>query len=334
MKTELEQYFATLECGEPQVYKHITVIPLLGREGGGPVFVTLDEALAGRTFTVTEASQSGSVPELKVANTGELAVFLLDGEEVAGAKQNRVLNTSILVAGKTELVIPVSCTERGRWAYTSSAFSSSNQVLEHKIRSRKLRSVSASLESSAKYQSDQGEVWQQIAALHGKACFHSPTHAMSDLYKAREEDLRRCLESLPLVPGQCGLLVLIRGKAAGLDTLSRPQAYARLHAKLVRSYVLDALLEQERPGAAPEAEPGPSDQVSQAKAFLAELPKCEVKDFPSVGCGQDLRLTGKDTVGTVLLHERKVIHAAVFRQDPAEQASPLASLRRRRLMRQ
>ena len=38
------------------------------------------------------------------------------GEQLAGGKQNRVLNASILVPAKSELPIPVTCVERGRWA--------------------------------------------------------------------------------------------------------------------------------------------------------------------------------------------------------------------------
>ncbi len=54
-------------------------------------YLTLDEALAAKTATVTEVSESGSVPELYFQNEGDLPVLLLDGEELVGAKQNRVL---------------------------------------------------------------------------------------------------------------------------------------------------------------------------------------------------------------------------------------------------
>ena len=40
-------------------------------------------------------SHGGSVPELKVINKAEIPILLLDGEELVGAKQNRVLNTTM-----------------------------------------------------------------------------------------------------------------------------------------------------------------------------------------------------------------------------------------------
>ena len=47
---------------------------------------------------VTELDEGGSVPELRVRNLSGASVLLLDGEELMGAKQNRVLNTSVMVS--------------------------------------------------------------------------------------------------------------------------------------------------------------------------------------------------------------------------------------------
>ena len=51
------------------------------------------------------------MPTLRVINGADRPVLLLDGEELVGAKQNRVLNTSVLVAKGARLDIPVSCVE-------------------------------------------------------------------------------------------------------------------------------------------------------------------------------------------------------------------------------
>ena len=71
-----------------------------------------------------EVSEGGSVPQLLVENRGNNRVLFLEGEELVGAKQNRILNTSILVPAKSKIKVPVSCVEQGRWRYTSKHFAS------------------------------------------------------------------------------------------------------------------------------------------------------------------------------------------------------------------
>jgi hypothetical protein len=73
-------------------------------------------------------------------------VLLLDGEELAGAKQNRVLNTTILLPEKSETVVPVSCTEANRWSYLSALFEESGEVMSAQIRAAKVHSVSRRLQ--------------------------------------------------------------------------------------------------------------------------------------------------------------------------------------------
>jgi len=64
---------------------------------------------------ITELDNEGSVHELKLSNLGKKTVLIIKGEELVGAKQNRIVNSSFLIAGKTKVVIPVSCVEQGRW---------------------------------------------------------------------------------------------------------------------------------------------------------------------------------------------------------------------------
>ncbi|MGQ0579869.1 MAG: ARPP-1 family domain-containing protein, partial [Betaproteobacteria bacterium] len=89
----------------------------------------LDEALARKLARVTEISDSGSVPELMFSNEAEANILLMDGEELVGAKQNRVLNVSILVGGKSQVAVPVSCVEQGRWRWSSRHFASPGRAL-------------------------------------------------------------------------------------------------------------------------------------------------------------------------------------------------------------
>ena len=48
------------------------------------------------------------------ASLGDLPLLLPDGEQLVGAKQNRILNMTVLVAAQSEVTIPVSCVEQVR----------------------------------------------------------------------------------------------------------------------------------------------------------------------------------------------------------------------------
>src|SRR5690348_16225690 len=122
MTTLLNEYLASLELGEPKRYENIVVVPVFTRTNGTPNYLTLTEALQQQLAIITEVSPGGQVPNIKIANVSDQLILLIDGEELIGARQNRVLNTSILLAGKSETIIPVSCTEARRWSYKSPAF--------------------------------------------------------------------------------------------------------------------------------------------------------------------------------------------------------------------
>ena len=107
-----------------QVHRNLTLFPLLAPNGIKPDYLTLDQALDGNLVEITELDDAGRVPELKLINLGKKKVLIIEGEELVGAKQNRIVNSSFLIAGKAEVIIPVSCVEQGRWRYESDKFES------------------------------------------------------------------------------------------------------------------------------------------------------------------------------------------------------------------
>ena len=245
-----------MELGARQSFENMAVFPLRLAGNGGPEYITLGEAMERGVLVVGEVSAGGSVPELMVENRGDVAVLILDGEELAGAKQNRVLNTTILVGPKSATRIPVSCTEHGRWSYVSEVFRESGNVMAPQLRQVNMQRVHSSLRSGGQFHGDQGAVWDGIARMHEDAQVDSMTGAMRDVFEAKRTVLEDYLKSFGLEGGQKGALVFIGGKAAGLDFVSREAAYGLLHAKLVKSYAMEAMLEAER---AKRGRPAPSN---------------------------------------------------------------------------
>ena len=314
-----------LEFGEVQRHENMSAVPLFVSNGGGLRYLTLKEALDGGVLVISEVSTGGTVPELKVKNSGDLSVLLLDGEELMGAKQNRVLNTTILLKGHSEMLIPVSCTEAGRWSYNSERFSESGHIMAHQVRREKHRSVSKNLDQSRTFRSDQGEVWENIAKLANDAGVDSPTRAMRDVHESMDKKIDDYLAGFPCQPGQKGALVSINGKVAGLDLLSLEAAYGALHLKLMKSYAIDALLQKTKD------ENG--TVLDRARAFLAEAHGCGVKKYKSAGEGWDLRFEGKGIVGSALVHEDTAVHTAFFRISESQRIDNMSSYRRRRSFR-
>jgi hypothetical protein len=149
-----------VRVGKPLQFESLTVFPIFTEEDSGIDYVLAEEAIKNGTVEVKEVSESGSVPELLVNNKGGTRVLFIEGEELVGAKQNRILNTSILVNAETSMKIPVSCVEAGRWQYRSRAFSSSGRYSSPKLRHIMKKSVHASLKLGGGHRSDQRRVWQ------------------------------------------------------------------------------------------------------------------------------------------------------------------------------
>jgi hypothetical protein len=321
MDSVVKKYLQSFNFTEGQFHKNMAVFPLLCELNHDPEYLTLKEALDSQVLKIVEVSQAGSVPELKVVNEGEKPVLLLDGEEVVGAKQNRVLNTSILISGQAETVIPVSCTEQGRWAYKSEKFADSDTLMSTKLRRIKAKTVSDTLHESREYRSDQGTVWTAIEEMADAADAPSETGAMRDVFAAKTEELDEYLKAFTLIPNQRGLLAMIDREVVGFDFVSLESAYKLLHAKLVKSYAMDALLHKEGSEERPP--------IEEAQGFLAQTLKCKEKKYESVGRGSDYRYEGEKLVGSALKVDKKVIHAAFFMISESEKTGDIATSRRR-----
>ncbi len=297
-----------VKIGSPTTFRNLMVFPLLAGNGTAADYLTLDEALSQKCATITEVSEGGSVPELRFANSSGKRIFLLDGEELVGAKQNRVLNLSILVpAGKT-IVIPVSCVEAGRWHHRSREFSSAPRAHYAEGRARKMAQVSESMRSSGRRTSNQGEVWRDISEKFSKFGSSSPTSAMSDIYEQQAGRLEEYVRSFTPAAGQVGAVFIINGKIVGLDLFDFPETFQKLLPKLLRSYGLDAL---DRAGSASvEAQPLPSEV--EVDKFLKEVMAAEAVEFPAIGQGQDLRLTSSALTGAALAADDRVVHLSAF----------------------
>jgi hypothetical protein len=287
----------TLQLGEPVAHCGIVVAPLFPCLDPRAGYLTLDEALP-RGLRVAEVSEAGHVPELRVSNPLDERILLYDGEELVGAKQNRILDFTVLVAAGSELVVPVSCVEQGRWHRVSAGFGAAKHAAHPNLRRRKAETLdSAPLASGLA----QGRVWEEVAETAQRLGVHSPTGANADAFRAHAPSLDALEGAFPLEPGQCGA-VLALGDTLCLDGVSRPAAFAQLWPKLRRGYLLDALQHVD----------GPATPSLQLDGFVEVVTGARETRRPSAGLGDDLRLTAAGVVGSGLELDGELLQLSAF----------------------
>lgn len=303
----LQGLLDSVKLGEPRLHNGLGLWPVFAACRPEPSYLTLVEALALEGFMITEVSAGGSVPTLRVVNKTTHNVLLFDGEELKGAKQNRILNTSILIAAGSELDVPVSCTEQGRWSYDSPQFCASGSLAHSELRKRKSADIAISLEQSQAHFSNQGAVWEEIESLHvaAKTSGTSKTRAMKDAYEQRQKELDDFTRDLSCLDGQCGLLAVIGDRVEGIDVLSRPEAYAKLHRRLVESHAMDFLIRKEGKSNKP------LDPEAPAR-FLAAAVKAHETQHDTPGLGSDHRLRFRWGHGAALRVDETIVHLALF----------------------
>jgi hypothetical protein len=307
MENIIKNYTDQARFGKRQAHRNMAVFPIIMEGAPCPDYLTLGEAMEDRAIEITEVSEGGSVPNLKVTNSSSRNVLILDGEEMVGAKQNRVINVTILIGPKRTVVIPVSCVEQGRWSYRGSHFRSEDRIMASKMRSRKYHDIKESLRRGMGYRADQGRIWEDVAkTMHVFQC-PSPSLAMSDVYKQKQSDLEDYLDHFKVVKDQVGLLVMIDGTVMGGDTFGSHETLEKVFTKLVTSYALDAL---------EKARHKTRDNSPQAiRQFCEDVQKATVQTRPSVDLGTDIRLENERVIGSALGYEDQILHLSVFAKE-------------------
>ena len=306
LKEELKQ----IEIGTPVTFQNLTVWPLLRRKHASSTgYYLLEEAIRLGLARVTEIGAAGTVPELRFENSAERPVLILDGEELIGAKQNRVVNLTILApAGKT-IVIPVTCVEAGRWQATSAEFTSSPQMMYAGLRSERAAGLSANLRAAGSRAADQGAVWSGIDERARKMSAPSQTRAMSAIFEKHSISIEEYVRSFSWTPYQAGVAFGIVGRIAGFDLFDHPDTMHSVFGKLVRSYALDAI------------DSTGKMSLENLSAWLQHFSDAHSTSHDAIGLGTDIRITGRGQSGAALWAEDRFVHVCGFATEAGEQGT-------------
>lgn len=301
-----------LRVGKPICHELITVFPLFSTPvaNGVPSARTVEyrlanEAIADESLLIEEVSEDGTVSELLVTNSGEQRVLFLEGEELIGAKQNRVLNTSVLVAARSNLNIPVSCVEEGRWNRKTDCFffEFSGSQTPPRLRRKLKSSVSRSIRETQSYSSAQNLVWEEVAMMDCEYSVGSPTQAMSDMFDACEEFILLSKEELPYVDGATGIAIAVGNKVLKLDAFDKATTCEAVWDRLLSAAVLEALN-------VGETKERPSTSVIEELIRVMKAQPCET--VPAVGEGDEFRsVSARGDYASALAFDKTFVHGSI-----------------------
>lgn len=180
------------------------------------------------------------MPKVNAENLGEQKIFIMTGEIITGAKQDRMSAHDVLME-KTQkpVVLPVYCVEHGRWVMKSQQFSAGGTAGTKKLR------------RSAVKKYNQGKIWSDVAEKSERASVNNATGAMQAVYndpQIRKEIAKyvKAFEDLPQkATNMVGFIVVSGGRISSADIFANPMLLAGLWKKLLRASAVDAVTEKE-----------------------------------------------------------------------------------------
>jgi hypothetical protein len=307
--TSISEELTVVEATGPSTFKNLNLFALRHPNSleSEPDYLLLEDAITQGLARITEAGASGTISEVRFENNAEKPVLLLDGEELVGAMQDRVLNLTILAPPKRTTLIPVSCVEPGRWRMATPEFRSAGDVMYTRARAARCAQVTACMRTSGTYGSDQAKVWDELAAKASRLGVDSPTGAMAAMYERHALLLEDYVRAFKWDEGQAGVLCAIGCLPLALDLFDHTGTMRRLFPKLVRSYALDAL-DVRQPTILPV-------DASLASEMLKDASWAPVFVQPSIGLGNDVRFLSRTVSGSALWANGRYVHICAFPSD-------------------
>ena len=298
----LAELFQKAKIGRAMKHEALTIHPIFTPDGHVPNYILLEEALEKKVALITESNASGNVPELLIVNDADAPVLVLEGDVLMGAKQNRVVNVTVLVAAHSKFTLPVSCVERGRWNYVSQHFSVGHSA-HMDLRRSKTASVLRSKKSMGKPVSDQMDVWNKVDECLEDVQAASPTSSLHASFASAQPKMEAYRKKMPLPKGATGFIVAVADKVIGLDLFGESRTAARCWERLSESYMLEALRH------APEAKKVDREQAEQ---FMTHVGKSLQLSLKTTGLGQEIEVEGFHLTGMGLVYESRLVHLAAF----------------------
>ena len=224
--------------GQIQSYKSLHIAAVINNESIISEYITLKEASKEK---LVQFSETSTVSTASVTNLSTKPLFLMNGEILEGAKQNRVINDSIIIPQQSTKTVDVSCVEEGRWSEQYKDFKPSDELLNMRSRWEKSKSVFDTKLRTGSRKSDQSRVWDEIREKQSRMGVHSYTHSAKDTYMHYEDRLHEYENRMIILPNQVGLIFYLNNNFVGIDLFDSPATFQEFSKKIIRSIAIDAI---------------------------------------------------------------------------------------------
>ena len=300
----LNDFFDRAELAEPITLANLKIFPILrarDKDVDKKSYIPTDKAIKKKVIKVKE-HQGGTVQKLKIGKKkSEKPVFMMGGEILSGAKQDRILGQDVLLPSKdgTHLV-NVYCVEAGRWVMKTKSFSSKGVMGTAKLR------------KTVAKKGGQSNVWNEVSTKSGNMKVHSSTSAMMANYddpknkekiKKIRKKLDKFIEELIEDEDIIGFVATVKGEIISLDAFRNEELFTAFWPKLSKSVALDAIDPSFKDGEVTDED---------VELFIESLDKAKLKALKNPGIGQEVSIESSWASGTAHLSKKGVNHVNLF----------------------
>jgi len=247
---------------------------------------------------IKEISQSGSVNSLALQNLSDQYIFIMAGEILSGAKQDRILQEDVVLPpNSNKTIVPVFCVEQGRWQYKSGKFYS------------KSLNAPIAVRQVAKARKDQSRVWQEVNDSNMSVAAESSTSNLSATFESEKtkKEKGRYWQYFIDIPGKnpkCnGVIILVNGKVMVADIFSNRDIFKKLWSKLLESYVAEAIRRQKK---------DVSSKIVTGEMLLKACNMATIKLDDSPGSGKQVEISSSVVKGSGILLKNTPLHIDLF----------------------
>lgn len=191
------------------------------------------QAMNEGSLLISESTGQGVVGQLRAFNKTTDYLLLTDGDVLTGAKQNRILNKSVLLKPMSETIIDVSCIERLRWHYTENNFSNPGKIADFDLRHTKAASIVVrTIDPEKDHPQVQESVWSNIKKRIIDDGLHSETESYESLLSHNLQKIKDKYPDTQPEIGCHGLAVILDKKIVSIEVFGTEEIYRQYFPKL------------------------------------------------------------------------------------------------------